>query len=288
MFPRSASSSRPAPRAHCCWPGRAGQSRRRMAAARSGLPLQSAFRAPARRPAGFAASDAASNFQPTAGAVAGVAWTDKTGACWSPRRPTRPGPLLDPATWRNWPPPSPARRQPAGRRDLSRPDLRRRRESALALAMTFRHQQLLQVLRHDRLAPGLAGGAERHVREIEKLAQNLYIAPSTVAQHAALAAFRPETTAILEARRREFQGAGTCCCRACASLASRSRRAAGRLLCLCRQQRLAADSGRLAERLLNDAGVAATPGLDFGSNAPRPHALCLHDRPGQDRRRMAG
>ncbi len=45
---------------------------------------------------------------------------------------------------------------------------------------------------------------ERHVREIEKLAQNLYIAPSTVAQHAALAAFEPETTAILEARREEF------------------------------------------------------------------------------------
>jgi histidinol-phosphate/aromatic aminotransferase/cobyric acid decarboxylase-like protein len=45
---------------------------------------------------------------------------------------------------------------------------------------------------------------QRYVREIEKLAQNLYIAPSTVAQHAALAAFRPETTAILEARREEF------------------------------------------------------------------------------------
>ena len=48
---------------------------------------------------------------------------------------------------------------------------------------------------------------ERHVREIEKLAQNLYIAPSTLAQHAALAAFHPATIAIFEHRRREFQAA---------------------------------------------------------------------------------
>src|SRR5262245_43232017 len=44
-----------------------------------------------------------------------------------------------------------------------------------------------------------------YVREIEKLAQNLFIAPPTVAQHAALAAFCPETLTITEARRTEFQ-----------------------------------------------------------------------------------
>lgn len=44
-----------------------------------------------------------------------------------------------------------------------------------------------------------------YVREIEKLAQNLFICPPNLAQHAALAAFRPETLAITEARRAEFQ-----------------------------------------------------------------------------------
>ena len=34
---------------------------------------------------------------------------------------------------------------------------------------------------------------------------------------------------------------------------------------------LGPDSRILAERLLADAGVAATPGLDFGSNEPRRH-----------------
>ena len=45
---------------------------------------------------------------------------------------------------------------------------------------------------------------DRFAREIEKLAQNLFIAPPTPAQYGALAAFKPETIAILEARRSEF------------------------------------------------------------------------------------
>jgi aspartate/methionine/tyrosine aminotransferase len=44
----------------------------------------------------------------------------------------------------------------------------------------------------------------RLVREVEKLAQNLFISPSTLAQHAALACFAPETIAIVEARRAEL------------------------------------------------------------------------------------
>ncbi|UTW10906.1 pyridoxal phosphate-dependent aminotransferase [Marinobacterium rhizophilum] len=45
---------------------------------------------------------------------------------------------------------------------------------------------------------------ESAVPELEKLAQNLYISPSTVSQYAALAAFEPDTLAIFEARRQEF------------------------------------------------------------------------------------
>ncbi len=42
-------------------------------------------------------------------------------------------------------------------------------------------------------------------RNWKKLAQNLYISASTIAQHAALACFTPESIAIFEARRAEFQ-----------------------------------------------------------------------------------
>lgn len=43
------------------------------------------------------------------------------------------------------------------------------------------------------------------VSAVEKLAQNLYICPSTVAQHAALACFEPESLAEYERRRGEFK-----------------------------------------------------------------------------------
>ncbi len=43
------------------------------------------------------------------------------------------------------------------------------------------------------------------VPAIEKLAQNLYICPSSVAQHAALACFEPESIAEYERRRNEFR-----------------------------------------------------------------------------------
>ena len=40
---------------------------------------------------------------------------------------------------------------------------------------------------------------------IERLAQNLYICPSSVAQHAALACFEPESLAVYESRRTQFR-----------------------------------------------------------------------------------
>jgi aspartate/methionine/tyrosine aminotransferase len=46
---------------------------------------------------------------------------------------------------------------------------------------------------------------EELVAPIEKLAQNLYICPSSVAQHAALACFEPESIAEYERRRTEFR-----------------------------------------------------------------------------------
>jgi len=46
---------------------------------------------------------------------------------------------------------------------------------------------------------------ESAASELEKLAQNLMISPNTVSQYAALAAFHPDTIAVLEHRRCEFQ-----------------------------------------------------------------------------------
>ena len=111
-----------------------------------------------------------------------------------------------------------------------------------------------------------------HVREIEKLAQNLYIAPSTVAQHAALAAFRPDTMAILEARRQEFSSRRDILLSGLRQLGFKiAAEPRGAFYVYADCSALAADSFELAAQLLTEAGVAATPGLDFGSNAPQRH-----------------
>lgn len=113
---------------------------------------------------------------------------------------------------------------------------------------------------------------QAYIREIEKLAQNLYIAPPTPAQHAALAAFEPETTAILEARRAEFQARRDVLLPGLARLGFEiATMPRGAFYVYAGMGDLAQDSYRFALDLVERGGVAATPGLDFGDNAPARH-----------------
>ena len=113
---------------------------------------------------------------------------------------------------------------------------------------------------------------EAYVRDVEKLAQNLVLCPSTPAQHAALAAFAPETIAILETRRGEFRKRRDFLAPALASVGFRiTARPQGAFYLYCDCSGLCDDSFALARDLLEKVGVAATPGLDFGSNTPEKH-----------------
>ena len=113
---------------------------------------------------------------------------------------------------------------------------------------------------------------ERFSRDIEKLAQNLFISPSAPAQHAALAAFAPATISILEARRQEFRRRRDFLGPALTALGFRlPARAEGAFYLYANCSELTDDSERFAHDLLDATGVAATPGLDFGSNAPEKH-----------------
>jgi aspartate/methionine/tyrosine aminotransferase len=112
---------------------------------------------------------------------------------------------------------------------------------------------------------------EKLVPTIERLAQNLFICPSTIAQHAALACFEPESIATYEQRRDEFKArrdffipalndlgltvpvmpdgafyAWADCSAACAKLGVNG-------------------SWDFAFEVLNRAHVAVTPGRDFGT-----------------------
>jgi aspartate/methionine/tyrosine aminotransferase len=102
------------------------------------------------------------------------------------------------------------------------------------------------------------------VRGFEKLAQHLFISAPSAAQHAALAAFSPDSISVLESRRSEFA----------------KRR--DFLLPALRQAGLKVpaephgafyvyadcgmDSKAFALQLLEKEAVAATPGIDFGAN----------------------
>lgn len=113
---------------------------------------------------------------------------------------------------------------------------------------------------------------EPYVRDVEKLAQNLTLCPSTPAQYGALAAFEPETIALLETRRAEFRRRRDFLAPALEQIGFRvTARPEGAFYLYCDCSALADDSFMLAKDLLEKAGVAATPGLDFGSNEPEKH-----------------
>jgi aspartate/methionine/tyrosine aminotransferase len=120
---------------------------------------------------------------------------------------------------------------------------------------------------------------ESHVREIEKLAQNAFICPSAPAQHAALAAFRPETLAVLEQRREEFRRRRDYMVPALRRLGFRiPLMPEGAFYIYAGCEAFSGDSRRFALQVLEEAGVAITPGLDFGSHAPERHVRFAYTR----------
>jgi len=110
------------------------------------------------------------------------------------------------------------------------------------------------------------------MREIETLAQNIYLAAPTPAQYAALAAFAPETMALLETHRNEFKARRDYLVPALRRLGfDIPLTPEGAFYIYAGCSSLGADSFALAHELLERAGVAVTPGIDFGSNAPERH-----------------
>ncbi len=105
------------------------------------------------------------------------------------------------------------------------------------------------------------------VRDFEKLAQHFYICAPSAAQHAALAAFEPGTLQVLEERRREFGRRRDFLVPALerAGLAVPAH-PAGAFYVYADCSSFGGDARRFALQMLEVAGVAATPGVDFGAN----------------------
>ena len=116
--------------------------------------------------------------------------------------------------------------------------------------------------------------------DLERLAQNLFLAASTPAQYAALAAFSMTTLEELETRKAELRDR-----RDYLLPALRERgfviptqpQGAFYLYADCSAH--TDDSFRFAQNLLQQAGVAVTPGLDFGEHQPQRYLRIAYTQP---------
>ena len=105
------------------------------------------------------------------------------------------------------------------------------------------------------------------VTPVEKLAQNLYICPSTIAQHAALACFEPESIAEYERRRAEFRARRDFLVPALNTLGLTVPVSPdGAFYAWADCSAHAASSWDFCFELMRRAHVAITPGRDFGAH----------------------
>ena len=113
---------------------------------------------------------------------------------------------------------------------------------------------------------------EGAIDHLDTLAQNLFLAAPTPAQHAALAAFQPETRTILEQRREEFRRRRDFLLPALRELGFEiSVEPQGAFYLYADCSRFTGDSFTFAHELLEEAGVAITPGIDFGQYKASQH-----------------
>jgi aspartate/methionine/tyrosine aminotransferase len=110
------------------------------------------------------------------------------------------------------------------------------------------------------------------VPELEKLAQNLYISASSIAQHAALACFEPDTMAIFEQRRHAFQQRRDYLLPALRALGFRIEvEPEGAFYLYCDVSAFTDDAQAFCAHFLETQHVAFTPGLDFGFHRANQH-----------------
>jgi aspartate/methionine/tyrosine aminotransferase len=106
------------------------------------------------------------------------------------------------------------------------------------------------------------------VPAVERLAQNIFLAAPTPAQYAALAAFTPQTEEILTGYKTELRARRDQLLPALRELGfDIAVEPEGAFYIYAGIAALAPDGETLAARLLDEAGVAITPGSDFGRHA---------------------
>lgn len=113
---------------------------------------------------------------------------------------------------------------------------------------------------------------EFFIEFVERLAQNLFISTATHSQYAALAAFSEGNLLELEARKKEFQKRRDFLYERLLELGFEiSVKPEGAFYLYANCSRFTDNSFQFAKDLLEQAGVAVTPGKDFGQNEEKSH-----------------
>lgn len=106
---------------------------------------------------------------------------------------------------------------------------------------------------------------EHYIPVIERLAQNLFLAPTTPSQYGALAAFDDDSLAIMEARRLELQQRRDYLLAELPKLGFKIPVVPdGAFYIYADASALTQDTQVFCQQLLQETGVAITPGFDFG------------------------
>ena len=105
------------------------------------------------------------------------------------------------------------------------------------------------------------------IGDMDKLAQNIFLAAPTPAQYAALAAFKPETITLLESHKNEFKQRRDFLLPQLKKLGFKiEAEPQGAFYIYANCEKFSNNSYQFAYDLLENIGVALTPGKDFGSN----------------------
>jgi aspartate/methionine/tyrosine aminotransferase len=119
---------------------------------------------------------------------------------------------------------------------------------------------------------GWLAAPARFLPALDRLAQNIFLAASTPAQHAALAAFRPDVKSELDRRRDTFRQRRDYLLPALRQLGfGIPANPEGAFYLYADANRFTNDSMAFAEQLLDKTGVAITPGIDFGTHRANEH-----------------
>ena len=113
----------------------------------------------------------------------------------------------------------------------------------------------------------------------ERLSQNLFLATPTLSQKAALAAFLPETLEILEQRRELFKQRRDYLYPKLLDLGFKIPvKPQGAFYMYCDCSTLTDNSMTFAHELLEQTGLAITPGIDFGQNNPESYVRLTYTK----------